>query len=246
MTDVRYVIIGDVHSQAFPLKNALDYCYDNNLTPIILGDLFDSQCKISESVSVYNLVRKSQRDLGAIVLRSNHHHLLENLARKENVTLKKDLCRTVREFQEAGVCLTKVGEWLETFPYVFAFRDSHGQEYRVAHAEIPASVEVPNFEQTWMYFHPTEQELQCLLWGADYSLSDRERFWWLGEPEREWVAVAGHYHKVVNDGRSLVLDAGCGGKTRAWYDKRPPALLLYDVEAQSLIEFPAFENSVEG
>lgn len=237
-----FAIIGDVHSQSLPLARALQYCYERNLRPILLGDLFDSQCEVSNSAEVYRLVKRVQKDLGAIVLRSNHQDLLERLARKENVPLKKDIARTVLDFQKAGICLREVGNWLETFPYIVAFRDSTGQEYRVAHAEIPDSIRVPdNYEDVWEFHTPTPSEATLLLWGKPYSLPDKERFWWWKSAQRDWIAVAGHYHKTVNKNNSLVLDAGCGGRTRSWFDKRPPELLLYDVERKETVSFPVFD-----
>ena len=234
---IKYAFIGDIHSQVKPLEQALAHCRDNNLTPIFLGDLFDSQCDVSDAPTVYRLVRESQEDLGSIILRSNHQHLLEKLARNEQVPLRKDFARTVREFAESDICIREVAQWLETFPYVVVFRDSKNQEYRVAHAEIPSSVTVPEYETMWMYYEPRPEEVRPLLWGADYSLPDKERFWWAQGREHDWVTVAGHYHKVVQSEKFLVLDAGCGGKTRAWYDKRPPELLLYEVESKELKSF---------
>lgn len=237
-----FAIIGDVHSQALPLARALQYCYERNLRPILLGDLFDSQCEVSNSAEVYRLVKRVQKDLGAITLRSNHQDILERLARKEDVPLKKDVARTVLDFQKAGICLREVGSWLETFPYVVAFRDSSGFEYRLAHAEIPDSIQVPeDYEDVWEFHTPTKEETRLLLWGKPYSLPDRERFWWWKPAKRSWIAVAGHYHKTVNKNNSLVLDAGCGGKTRSWFDKRLPELLLYDVERKETVSFPVFD-----
>jgi len=223
------------------LEKALLYCKEKGLSPLFLGDLFDSQCNISDAPAVYMAVRSSQKELGSIVLRSNHQHLLECLANKKEIPLKKDLARTVEEFRRAGICIQEVASWLETFPYIVAFRDSRGVEYRVAHAEIPASIRVPDYEGTWKYFDPTPEEARKLLWGADYSLPDWKRFWWRRKEPRDWILVAGHYHKVVNDGRSLVLDAGCGGKTRSWFDKRLPQLLLYDVEQREVVPFEVFD-----
>lgn len=240
----RFAIIGDVHSQSYPLRLALEHCEKNSLRPILLGDLFDSQCEVSDSTGVYQLVTSAQKELGAIVLRSNHQNLLEGLARKEDVSLKKDLARTVLDFQRAGICLREVGEWLESFPYMVVFRGSSGLEYRIAHAEIPDSISVPNtYQETWQFYDPSPEQLRLLLWGKPYSVPDKERFWWHSREERNWVAVAGHYHKVYNKNRALVLDAGCGGKTRSWYDKRLPELLLYVVDEKEIVSFPVFEQN---
>lgn len=235
---MNYAIIGDVHSQPEPLAQALDYCRMSSLTPILLGDLFDSQCSVSDSYAVYKLARKAQDDLGATILRSNHQYLLEQLARKEPIPLKKDLARTVKDFVSNGVCIREVGAWLESFPYVVALRDSQGLEYRIAHAEIPEGICPPsNYTGLWEFHTPTEAEKELLLWGKPYTVSDKERFWWLHPTDRDWIQVAGHYHKFVRKNMSLVLDGGCGGKTRSWFDKRLPLLLLYDVNQQEVVPF---------
>lgn len=238
----RFAFIGDVHSQSKPLEAALDYCFHQGLTPILLGDLFDSLCSVSDSAGVYNAVRDAQKSLGAIVLQSNHQFILQRLAERKEVPLKKDLARTFADFAEAGVCIQDVYQWLEKFPYAIAFRDSRGKEYRVCHAEFPKSVEVPeNYLGVWEFYDPTPEEIRLLLWGKPYSVPERDRFWWLARNEtpREWVAVAGHYHKTIFKKQSLVLDAGCGGVTRSWFDKRSPELLLFDVEREECVAFPA-------
>jgi hypothetical protein len=235
----KYAFIGDVHSQARPLEDALNYCHANSLAPILLGDLFDSQTKTSDSPAVYSLVKKAQEQLGAVILRSNHQFLMEGLVEDRGLKLKKDVCRSLLEFRSEGICIQEVAEWLRTFPYVIAFRDSQGLEYRAAHAQIPNTIEVPAYESFWEYHNPTPSEIKLLLWGEDYSLPDRERFRWMRDKNRDWVAVAGHYHKVVRTAKTLVLDGGCGGSTRSWHDKRDPELLLYDVESKLLKSFNA-------
>lgn len=237
---MNYAIIGDIHSQSAPLYRALEFCYNRDLTPILLGDLFDSQCSVSDSAGVYAAARAAQRDLGAVILQSNHQFLLQQLAQRKPIPLKKDIARTIQDFNEAGVCIQEVAQWLDSFPYVVVFQDSQGLEYRLCHAELPESITVPSYEEMWRFYNPSPEELRLLLWGKEYSRPDKERFWWLARANRDWVAVAGHYHKVVKRNMSLVLDAGCGGKTRAWYDDRPPELLLYDVESRNMVHFPVF------
>lgn len=227
-----------MHSQPEPLAEALEFCRIRSLTPILLGDLFDSQCSRSDSYAVYRLARKAQDSLGAIILRSNHQALLEMLARREAIPLKKDLARTVKDFVENGVCIREVGSWLETFPYLVCLKDKLGQEYRVAHAEIPDSIQPPSdYNTLWMLHKPNQKERELLLWGKPYTVPDRERFWWLHPSSREWIGVAGHYHKVFQGNMSLILDGGCGGKSRSWKDRRLPVLMLYEVNSQTLVPF---------
>jgi hypothetical protein len=108
----------------------------------------------------------------------------------------------------------------------------------VAHAEIPETIYPPaTYEGIWKFYDPEDWERDLLLWGQPYTAPDKERFWWLHPTDRNWVQVAGHYHKFVKKNMSLVLDGGCGGKTRSWFDKRLPLLLLYNVDQQEVVPF---------
>jgi hypothetical protein len=42
---------------------------------------------------------------------------------------------------------------------------------------------------------------------------------------------------VHTDEKSLVLDAGCGGKERSWFCSEPPGLVLWDTTRNDLVEF---------
>jgi hypothetical protein len=239
---LKYAFIGDVHSQSKPLREALRYCKTMGLTPILLGDLFNSSCHISDSVDVLKLVIHAKKNMGGIVLQSNHQRKLELCLKDPKHVPKKNVKRTIKDFEEANLPLELVLKYMDTFPMALALKDSRGKEYRVAHAEFPLSLEVPKYRDIWLYPKASSsEEEQLLLWGVDYSKSDKERFWWLHNENRDWIRVSGHYHRVINDGKSLVLDAGCGGKTRAWYLKdEPPKLALYDVEARRIVEFEVF------
>jgi hypothetical protein len=238
---VKYAFIGDVHSQSKPLTSALDYCENFGLTPILLGDLFNSSCQVSDSAGVLKQVLRAKKDLGGIVLQSNHQRRLEDYYKNPQGKHKPNVKKTAKDFERANIPAKLVLDYMATFPMAVAFKDSTGQEYRVAHAEFPMSLKVPqNYTGIWEYRDATPEEEQLLLWGASYDLPDKERFWWLHYENRDWIRVSGHYHRVVNNGRSLVLDAGCGGKTRTWYSNRPPALILYDVESKKLLEFDVF------
>ena len=59
----RYVLVGDVHSQGTILSKALKLVKEQGLTPVFLGDLFDSRGTVSETTYVYNQIRLAQREL---------------------------------------------------------------------------------------------------------------------------------------------------------------------------------------
>jgi len=235
-----YAFIGDVHSQSEPLRKALDYCKENELHPILLGDLFDTQCEASDSYGVYSLVKGAQEELRAVVLQSNHHKLLIRLAEGKKTPLRKCLATTVNDFRRSGVCIQEVVSWLRSFPYAVRLRD-RGVEYRLAHAEIPSTIDFPETPDFWTFHDPSPEQEKLLLWGRDYTLPESERFWWRRKSNRSWVQVSGHYHRVVHAKKSIVLDAGCGGKTRAWYDERPPKLLLFDTRLETVVSIPVFD-----
>ena len=75
---MSYLLIGDIHSQGSPLAKALEFARERSLTPIFLGDLFDSRCDNSDTLYVYNQVRSAVKRLGAIALNSNHQVRLRN------------------------------------------------------------------------------------------------------------------------------------------------------------------------
>ena len=243
MPQHNYALIGDVHSQPGPLLEALDHCYYNKLTPILLGDLFDSRCDTSDSVAVYKAVRDAQSSFpGMVVLRSNHQDKLERYLKGNNVRIFQDLRQTLSDFEEGGID-TK-GEllpWLLSFPYGIVFRDSAGMEYRCSHACFPSQLEVPEYDDRYLVKEATRKERDLMMFGPSYPTpgGPNERvFWWNKEPNRTWVRVAGHYHAVHISDYNLVLDGQMGGSSR---DPVPPSemnLCLYSVEDKALKLFP--------
>lgn len=237
MTDERnYAFIGDIHSQYYPLYQALEYCAENSLVPVLLGDVFDSRSKLSDSVDVYQLLRWAQVEMDAIILRSNHQDKLERYLRGNNVMMSAELRRTVEDFEGSGVPLTELDEWLNTLPYGFCLRQD-GREYRCAHAYFPTRFQVPEYEHTHFVTEVPRKVRQLMLYGP-MNNEDRSRsFWWEAPAERDWVRVAGHYHVVHCDDRNLVLDGGCGGSSRSWFCNEESCLVLFDVAKQEMVQF---------
>ena len=235
----NYCLIGDIHSQYRPLWEALAYCQNNALIPVILGDVFDSRCDFSDSVGVYQLLKYAQKEQGAIVLRSNHQDKLERYIRGNNVYVSPELGRTLEDFAAAEIPSSEVGQWLEAMPYGFCFRDSSNQEYRCAHAYFPSWLEVPDYEQSHMIFDVPKKAKSLMMYGPNSKEGKGRVFWWEKPSERSWVRVAGHYHVVHSNETSLVLDAGCGGVKRSWFCEEPPALVLWDCHRKELVEIRA-------
>lgn len=242
MNERQYAFIGDIHSQLGPLSQALNYCSQNNLVPIFLGDLFDSRMENSDSVDVYHTVREAVAQ-GAVVLRSNHQDKLERYARGNKVMLQQGFERTVSDFAEANIPIEEVSEWLQTFPYGVAFRDSKGTEYRCAHAMFPSWVLVPEqYENLYKVMSVTRKAKDYMLFGprrpgAVWPQDETRVFWWEEPSDREWVRVAGHYHYVFVGEKSLVLDGEMGGSTHESFNPSEARLCLWNVEQKELVEF---------
>lgn len=238
----KFAFIGDIHSQIAPLERALDHCADRGLTPIFLGDLFDSRMQTSHSAEVYRAVKKAQDEMGAIVLRSNHQNKFERYARGNKVRVQGEFARTLEDFEAASIPVEEVAEWLNTFPYGLVFKDSQGLEYRCAHAMFPSWIVVPPYEDTYEVTQVTSKARDYMLYGpriagAVWPQDETRVFWWEKESDRDWVRVAGHYHVVKISPKSLVLDGQMGGSTHEDFDPSTAFLCLWDVEAQKLETF---------
>lgn len=242
----KFAIIGDIHSQLAPLQQAISHCKKRGLTPIFLGDLFDSRTEVSDSAGVYRLVKQAQSDIGAIVLRSNHQNKFERYAKGNKVFIAEDFARTLLDFTQADIPVQEVADWLNTFPYGLVFKDSRGQEYRCAHAMFPKWLAIASYKDTYKVMDVTQKARDYMLYGprvkgATWPEQEDRVFWWEEDCDRDWVRVAGHYHTVFVSNKSLVLDGGMGGSFRHKEPALPgsPELLcLWDVEAKKLITFP--------
>lgn len=232
-----YAFIGDIHSQSVPLEKAINHCHSRKLTPVFLGDLFDSRVEASDSAGVYKLVKESQKDLNAIVLRSNHQNKFERFARGNNVRIEGSFSKTLRDFKESKVSTDEVYEWLNTFPYGIAFKSSSGKEYRCAHAMFPSWVHVPSVGSTDVYkvMDVSRKARDYMLYGPRDA--ENRIFWWERPSDRQWVRVAGHYHTVHISENNLVLDGNMGGSEEQEEDSQDNFLCLWEVESARLLKF---------
>jgi hypothetical protein len=233
----NYALIGDLHSQVAPLLKALDYCLLNDLTPVFLGDVFDSRCEHSDSVGVYRALKNAQILFkNTQILRSNHQDKLERYLKGNKVFVSPELQRSLDDFALGGVSSSELLGWLESMPYGFCFRDENNVEHRCAHAYFPSWVEVPSYEQFVVIHDMARKARQLAMYGPSHRENRGRVFWWEGESNRDWVRVAGHYHVVHTCDRNLVLDAGCGGVKRSWFCNEPPALVLWNTRDRQLVE----------
>jgi hypothetical protein len=234
---MKYAIIGDVHSMGQNLAQALHHCKDNKLTPILLGDLFDSRCDVSETLYVYNLARMAQKEMGAIILNSNHGaRLIEALTNQiEDEPYCSETFRTLREFQEAGVDFESLTRWLAKMPDGFVFWDADGQEYCCAHAYFPSNYRDRKAEQPYFVWAQDDADMDRFIWGP-LNKHKRRIHWW-GEKRPGFTRVAGHYHFVLDQPGSLILDANSG------FDNG--GLMLYDVDAKKSVYFAQATATIE-
>ena len=229
---MSYLLIGDIHSQGPPIAKALKYAKDNGLTPVFLGDLFDSRCDESDTIYVYNLVRVAQKELGAVVLNSNHQVRLRNFlnAEFESPSYTSETWRSFAEFEEAGVDMEELLDWLGQRPDGFSFRDKDGRLHCCSHAYFPlkwVDHEQGQDEQRVFYCNDSHEE-ELVVWGPYNSRRHRVK-WWKDETPRSWTRCAGHYHTVYTSENNVVLDANSG-----YPDGSVPA---YVVDTKELVYF---------
>lgn len=225
---MNYAFISDVHSNARSLELALQYCQQNNLTPIFLGDLFDPKDGEFDTVATYNLVRQAEQHLGAHVLQSNHQNKLIRFLNGNNVVQNYGLNHTINDlFEVQKLDREEIKNWLESFPYGIVLKDDKDIEYRLAHAYFPLSLKINSYNEIDFIHDVSKKDLNKMLYGI-FSGKDRIN-WWETSQQKNWVRVAGHYHHIHMDMQSLVLD-GCSGEVGG-------QLLLYDVNNRFLIRF---------
>jgi hypothetical protein len=226
-----FALISDVHSQAHLLKSALEYCINHNLTPLFLGDLFDSRVENTNSVSVYNQVKEQIENNSAICLQSNHQNKLLRHLKGNNVFVGEDLQRTLNDFENSNISLEELYEFLNTMPYGVVFQDKNQIEYRVAHAYFSSRIEVPEYDDYCLIYEDrlNRSTKSTMLYGPIQREKKQRIEWWKNNRTQDYVLVSGHYHTVFMNENCIVLDPECGSPDGA--------LGLYDVNNKVLKRF---------
>jgi hypothetical protein len=223
---LNFCLIGDVHSQFTRLHKAVDFALSKNLQIVLLGDIFDSKIEYSDSTGVLNLVDKLVNS-GHICLNSNHQDKLIRHLKGNNVCLNNGLDRTIADFERDSVDTKKVFDLLTSFPYGVILKNSHGQEFRAAHAYFPNSVD----GKSAIYRSDLNRKFRdVFIYGKVDRDQNRLKWWETIDPEQKFVRVAGHYHVVTETETSLVLDSECGSTVDA-------PLSLYIADSGVIKEF---------
>lgn len=228
----NFALIGDVHSHDERLSQALSYCRNYELIPILLGDLFDSRCEVSESVKVYELAREAEQTMNAVILQSNHQNKLIRYLKGNKVVLNHGLDKTVEDFSNSSVDLNDLQRWLQSLPYGIVFRDKHSSEYRCAHAYFSSRIEIPEYDEYYLVNseHIDNKIKNVMIYGPVNS--DGRICWWKGDRKYNYKMVSGHYHTIFLSEQYIVLDGQSGSE-----DNEDPFLPLYDVNKKILKKF---------
>ena len=236
---MSYAIIGDVHSQGHLLAKALAHCKTNGLTPILLGDLFDSRCDIDETLYTRNLVMMAQREQGAIVLNSNHQERLVDAI--DGSLPYGDYCaetfRSLDHFSNSNIDLSELRNWLMAMPDGFVFFDKDGLEHCCAHAYFPVQLRKPPEQKAYKVWATSVPMKEKMVWGPMKRNGRRYHWWKHVSDSQSFVRVAGHYHKVLTNDRAIVLDANSGFEDGA--------VPLYEVDNKNLVYFSESSVTIE-
>lgn len=211
---MNYVLIGDIHSQADKLEDALAFIRANiqNARVVFLGDIFDSKNSYSDSYSVYNLVRQAEQELNAITIQSNHQDKLIRYFKGNKVELNNGMDKTISDFTQYDVSLTDVYEWLIRQSFGIVFRDEFGIEFRCAHAYFSPEVQIKEYTEQYLVKAITRHHKHEFLYGLQDSKKNRVNWWELNNSENSFIRAAGHYKTIYTnlENKSLVLDSCCG------------------------------------
>jgi len=226
---MKYGIIGDIHSQSRQLNRALEYCCKNDLTPILLGDIFDSRTSFSDSMGVYIAVTCYP---GLILIQSNHQdkllryckHLIKGSV--NSMTIGPDLQRTIDELLPR-ISPEELIEFLEPLPYTVSI----DRWYRLAHAYHPYLTKkeyVAGLDRAYRDDLTKTERFLC-LYGKKSPEGERVRWWESTPPTRAWIRVAGHYHVHHHSAFNMVLDGSCGDDNGV--------LVVYNTDKMQTVKF---------
>ena len=206
-----FCFISDVHSQYDRLQQAVDYAESQNLQIIFLGDLFDSRVNYSDTIGTLNLVNRCIES-GHLCVTSNHQDKLIRYLKGNKIVQNNGLDVTIRELEENQVNKTYLLNFLYSFPYGIVCKNSHGKQFRAAHAYFPNFLDVAKTDEIqFIRGGNLNRKAKNLM---IYGPTDRDNlrtFWWISENNtRDYIKVSGHYHAVHVDDYSVVIDSGCG------------------------------------
>jgi UDP-2,3-diacylglucosamine pyrophosphatase LpxH len=229
---MNYVLMGDIHSVSSKFHSALKFIErrisDYHL--IILGDVFDSRCGESDSVSVYKTIRELQRQGKVTVLHSNHQWKMQRYFEDNSVIIGDCLRNTLDEFKNSDISDDELYQWVTALPYAVAFKVD-GIEYRCAHAYHSSKLYIPSDYEGIYRTHLVSGKMRSkLLYGITDTNHERIQ-WWKTPSNYPWIRCAGHYHNVsisYEDG-SIVLDSNCGDENGL--------LSIFNVNNRSLYQF---------
>lgn len=229
---MNYVLIGDIHSQAKSLENALSFIRKNisNARVIFLGDIFDSKTKYSDSYSVYSLVREAEQDLNAVILQSNHQDKLIRYLKGNKVHIHGGLERTLNELLKK-LSISDLYSWLVRQSFGIVFRDESGLEFRCAHAYFNSEVQIQGYDEQYYVKAIGREHKHQFLYGLQDEKKNRINWWEDDNSSQSFVRVAGHYRTVYTDlsNKSLILDSNCG--------EDDGVLSVYNVNERKLYQF---------
>lgn len=227
----NFALISDVHSQAHLLSLALEYCSSHNLTPLFLGDLFDSRVEKTDSVSVYKQVKNQVENNSAICIQSNHQNKFIRYIKGNSVYIGEDLQKTLNDFSDSDISLEEVYDFLINMPYGVVFKDNNGIEYRVAHAYFSSRIQIPEYENYCLIHEDrlNKSTKSTMLYGPIDRQNKIRIEWWNTCKNNDYVLVSGHYHTTFINENAIVLDPECGSEGGS--------LGVYDVNSKILKKF---------
>lgn len=211
---MNYVLIGDIHSQADKLEDALAFIRANiqNARVVFLGDIFDTKNSYSDSYSVYNLVREAEKELNAITIQSNHQDKLIRYFKGNKVELNNGMDKTISDFIQYDVSFTDMYTWLLRQAFGIVFRDKFGIEFRCAHAYFSSDIQIQDYTEQYLVKAISHNHKHEFLYGLQDSKKNRVNWWELDNSENSFIRAAGHYKTIYTnlENKSLVLDSCCG------------------------------------